>query len=73
MIRYTASSNLAGYSLSYNINGSGVNRGTGMSDTRLNGAGDYQTLQVVEEYRSQEFPNDTAVAANTYFLKILQS
>jgi len=72
-IRYTASSNLAGYSLSYNINGSGVNRGTGMSDTRLNGAGDYQTLQVVEEYRSQEFPNGTAVAANTYFLKILQS
>lgn len=76
-IRYTASSNLAGYSLSYNINGSGNSRGTGMSDTRLNGAGDYQTLQVgvvpTEEYRSQEFPNGAAVSANTYFLKILQS
>ena len=27
-----------------------------MSDTRLNGSGDYQTRQVSDDYRAQEFP-----------------
>jgi hypothetical protein len=73
-INYTAASSTAGYSLSYNINGGGVNRGTGMANTILNGSGNYQTLQVgADDYRAQEFPNGTPITATTYFLKILQS
>jgi len=73
-INFTAASSTAGYSLSYNINGGGVNRGTGMANTILNGSGNYQTLQVgADDYRAQEFPDGTPVTATTYFLKILQS
>jgi hypothetical protein len=73
-INYTAASSTAGYSLSYNINGGGVNRGTGMANTILNGSGNYQTLQVgADDYRAQEFPDGTPITATTYFLKILQS
>lgn len=73
-INYTAAASTAGYSLSYNINGGGVNRGTGMANTTLNGSGNYQTLQVgADDYRAQEFPDGTPVTETTYFLKILQS
>jgi hypothetical protein len=73
-INYTAASSAAGYSLSYNINGGGSNRGTGMANTILNGSGNYQTLQVgADDYRAQEFPDGTPITATTYFLKILQS
>lgn len=73
-INFTAASSTAGYSLSYNINGGGVNRGTGMANTILNGSGNYQTLQVgADDYRAQEFPDGTPITATTYFLKILQS
>jgi hypothetical protein len=42
-----------------------------MANTILNGAGNYQTLFVnADDYRAQEFPNGTAVTANTYFLRI---
>lgn len=61
----------SGYTISYNINGTGNNRGSGMVDTVLNGTGNYQTLFVnTNDYRAQEFPNGTPVTANTYFLKI---
>jgi hypothetical protein len=73
-INFTAASSTAGYSLSYNINGGGVNRGTGMANTILNGSGNYQTLQVgADDYRAQEFPDGSPITATTYFLKILQS
>jgi hypothetical protein len=73
-IRYTAVSSADGYSISYNINGSGNNRGSGMADTRLNGSGNYQTRYVnTDDYRAQEFPNGTATAINTYYLKINKS
>ena len=63
-----------GYRISYNINGSGNNRGTAMTDTILNGSGNYQTRQVnTDDYRAQEFPNGTAVTATTYNLKINKS
>ena len=49
----------------------GNNRGSGMTDTILDGDGLYQNLFVgADDYRSQEFPNGTPVTANTYFLKI---
>ena len=55
----------------YNINQGGNNRGSGMANTILNGSGNYQTRYVnTNDYRAQEFPNGTAVTANTYFLRI---
>jgi len=73
-IRYTAVSSSDGYSISYNINGSGNNRGSGMVDQRLNGSGNYQTRFVnANDYRAQEFPNGTLTTINTYFLKINKS
>jgi len=73
-IRYTAVSSTDGYSISYNIGGSGNNRGSGMADTRLNGSGNYQTRYVnTDDYRAQEFPNGTATTINTYYLKINKS
>ena len=73
-IRYTAVSSTDGYSISYNINGSGNNRGSGMADTRLNGSGNYQTRFVnTDDYRAQEFPNGTPTTINTYYLNINKS
>lgn len=66
--------NTAGSRITYSINGSGANRGTGMVDTRLDGAGNYQTRFVnANDYRTQEFPNGTAQTISTYFLKIARS
>ena len=73
-IRYTAVSSTDGYSISYNIGGSGNNRGSGMADTRLNGSGNYQTRFVnTDDYRAQEFPNGSAATINTYYLRINKS
>jgi hypothetical protein len=72
-VRY-ATTNIAGYTLSYNINGTGNNRGSGMTDTVLNGAGNYTTRFVnANDYRAQEFPNGSAITASTYYLRINQS
>jgi YD repeat-containing protein len=72
-IRYTAASSTDGYSISYSFS-TGTNRGSGMSDTRLNGSGNYQTRFVnANDYRAQEFPNGTATTINTYYLKINKS
>jgi len=74
-MRYTAASSSDGYALSYNIgtSGSGNTRGTGMVDTKLNGS-TYQTRFVnANDYRTQEFPSGSAVAQNTYFLRINKS
>ena len=73
MVKYSAV-NDSGYTISYSINGSGNNRGSGMVDTRLDGSGSYQTRFVnADDYRAQEFPNGTAQTINTYFLKIHKS
>jgi len=75
-IRYTAASSVDGYSISYNLgtSGSGNTRGSGMGDTILNGSGNYQQLYVnTDDYRAQEFPDGTAVTANTYYLRINKS
>lgn len=66
--------NTTGSRISYNINGSGNNRGSAMVNTILNGSGNYQTRFVgSNDYRAQEFPNGTAVTANTYRLRIHRS
>ena len=75
-IRYTAASSADGYKITYNLgsSGSGNARGSGMANTILNGSGNYQTRYVnTDDYRAQEFPNGTAVTANTYYLRINKS
>ena len=75
-IRYTAASSSDGYAISYNIgtSGSGSERGSGIADTILNGAGTHTTNKVGEDdYRSQEFPDGTATTAATYYLRIHKS
>jgi hypothetical protein len=61
--RFTAAHDTSGYKISYNIgaSGNGAVRGSAMTDTKLDGSGLFQTLQVnIDDYRSQEFPNGTA-------------
>ena len=74
-IRQTAAASSDGYKLDYNlgVSGTGEIRGTGMSDTRLNGSGNYQTRQVSDDYRAQEFPDGTPTSINTYYLRVRKS
>ena len=75
-IRETASNSSDGYRIVYSLgaSGSGQTRGSGMSDTRLNGTGNYQTRQVdANDYRAQEFPDGTPTSINTYYLRINKS
>ena len=74
-IRQTAADSNDGYKLDYNLgaSGSGNIRGSGMSDTRLNGSGNYQTRQVSDDYRAQEFPDGTPTSISTYYLRIRKS
>jgi hypothetical protein len=71
-IRYEVASSTLGYSLSYNINGTGTARGTAMANTILTGgSGDYQTVLInTDDYRAQEFPNGSPATANTYIFNI---
>lgn len=75
-IRYTAASSTDGYAISYTLGtvATGNTRGSGIADTILNGSGNYQQLFVNnDDYRAQEFPDGTAVTANTYYLRIIKS
>ena len=73
-IRETASESADGYKIVYSMATSGGNtRGTAMVDTRLNGSGNYQTRQVGDDYRSQEFPNGSAATITTYNLRITKA
>ena len=72
IIRYMVA-NVAGYRLRYSINGSGLVCGTTMTDTRLEGSGNYQTrLAGDDDYRAQEFPDGSDVVINTYTLNVRQ-
>jgi hypothetical protein len=71
MIRYYAAE-ITGTKIDYNINGTGNNRGTAMTDTRLNSS-TYLTLQVtLDDYRAQEVPSGTSTTISTYNLRITQ-
>lgn len=71
-IRETAANSAAGYTLRYNFNGSGTTRGSGMANTILNGSS-YNTRQVGDDYRAQEFPAGSATTAATHTLKIVKA
>ena len=70
-IKFYAAEDDGGHKLSFNINGSGNSRGSAIVDTRLNGAGNYQTRQVGDDYRSQEFPNGSGATIGTWTFKIV--
>ena len=74
-IRQTAAASSDGYKITYSLgaSGAGQTRGSGMSDTRLNGSGNYQTRQVSDDYRAQEFPDGTPTSISTYYLRINKS
>ena len=72
-LRHEAANSTSGNKLSYNVgtSGAGAVRGSTMTNTKLDGAGNYQTLQVnIDDYRSQEFPNGTAQNIAAYNLRI---
>ena len=70
-LRYTAAHSGDGYKIVYTAATSGGNtRGTAMVDTRLDGAGNYQTLLSGDDYRAQEFPNGSVGTITTYNLRI---
>jgi len=69
-VRYGAV-NLTSYKLRYNIDGSGNNKGSGMTDTKLDGSGNYQGRFInANDYRAQEFPDGTPQTINTFRLRI---
>ena len=68
-----AASEITGTKISYNINGSGVNQGSGMANTILTGSGNHQIKFInANDYRAQEFPNGSETTAATHRLKINQ-
>ena len=72
-IRHVASEE-TGSQIRYQFGGSGVTLGSGITNTILNGSGNYQTRFVnTDDYRTQEFPNGSPVTANTYFLKMYEA
>ncbi len=71
-IRQTASASSDGYTIRYNFNGSGTTRGSGMANTILDGT-NYQTRQVGDDYRAQEFPAGSVTTAATHTLKIVKA
>jgi hypothetical protein len=70
VVRYAAQS-LSSNKLRFYIGGTGTTCGSGMADTKLNGAGNYQTLHGggAGDYRAQEFPDGSVVTEATYYLK----
>jgi len=69
--RWGHTGGLTGYAVTYGIGGTGNQRGSAMTDTKLNGSGNRQTRFVnANDYRAQEFPNGSAVTRTTYTLKI---
>ena len=53
---------------------SAVVLGSGINNTILNGGGAFNTFQAgADDYRSQNFPNGSAVTANTYYLRMFEA
>jgi hypothetical protein len=72
-LRYDAA-NTTGQKITYTMATSGGNtRGSAIVDTRLNGNGNYQTRQVSDDYRSQEFPDGSAATITTYNLRVAKT
>ena len=69
-VRHVASE-VTGSRIRYRWNGAGAVRGSGMTNTIMNGTGLMSTRYVgTDDYRTQKFPNGTAVTAATHYLRI---
>ena len=72
-MRHVASEE-TGSKIRYRWDGSGTTLGSGITNTILNGSGNYQQRYVnTDDYRTQEFPNGSPVTANTYYLKMYEA
>lgn len=71
MMRYYAAE-ITGTKISYSINGTGNNRGSAMTDTKLNSSTYLTRFVNVNDYRTQEVPSGTATTISTYYLRITQ-
>ena len=71
LVRYAAQS-VAGYRLSYNVNGNGIRRGTQIANRQMIGVtGQYVKYEAsANDYRAQEFPNGTIVVQDAFDLNI---
>ena len=69
-IRETASEGTGSHKIRYVYNQGSQQRGTGIANTILDGSGNYQTRQVSDDYRAQEFPNGSATTAATHEFEI---
>ena len=72
MMRYYAAE-ITGTKITYSINGTGNNRGSAMTDTKLNSSTYLQRYVNTNDYRTQEVPSGTATTISTYYLKITQT
>lgn len=63
---------VVGSKISYNFNGAGNNRGSGITDTKLNSSVYLTNLVSTDDYRAQEVPGGTATTISTNYLKITQ-
>ena len=71
MINYYAAE-VTGTRIRYSINGTGNNRGSAMTDTKLNSSTYLQRFVNTDDYRTQEVPSGTATTISTYYLRIRQ-
>ena len=73
MINYYAAE-VTGARIRYSINGVGNNRGSAMTDTKLNSSDYLQRFVNTDDYRTQEVPSSSAGSSNinTYYLRIRQ-
>ena len=69
MINYYAAE-VTGTRIRYSINGTGTNRGSAMTDTKLNSSTYLQRYVNTNDYRTQEVPGGTATTISTYYLRI---
>ena len=71
MVNYYAAE-VTGTRIRYSINGTGNNRGSAMTDTKLNSSTYLQRYVNTNDYRTQEVPSGTETTISTYYLKIRQ-
>lgn len=71
MINYYAAE-VAGTQIRYSINGTGTNRGSAMTDTKLNSSTYLQRFVNTDDYRTQEVPSGSATTISTNYLRIYQ-
>lgn len=72
MINYYAAE-VTGTRIRYSINGTGNNRGSGITDTKLNSSTYLQRFVNTDDYRTQEVPSGSATTISTYWLRITQT